>query len=500
MSYRIRNWKKDRIRFIITENLRISDMKRYEQLARDLAHSIKEGLLARGEKLPSIRQASAARKVSPSTVFQAYYLLEARGLISARERSGYFVTGGAPHLPQLPEPDIHRNSEAAPVDVSELVFEVLESTRARKVVPLGSAFPSPLLFPMARLAKTMAACVQAMDPWRSVEDIGPGDAELRRQIALRYMIDGLQVSPDEIVITNGALEGLNLCLQAVTQHGDTVLIGSPTFYAALQAIERNGLKAVEVPSHPRDGIDLNALARALELHKPAACWLMTNFQNPLGSLMPDDKKKDMVALLTRYDVPLIEDDVYGELYFSDKRPKPAKAFDTGGLVMHCSSFSKCLAPGYRVGWAAPGRYAKKVERLKLATTLATSVPAQITLASYLNKGGYDKHLRSLRHTLLLQQIKFVEAVERHFPQGTHLTTPNGGYFLWVKLPDGINSLELHRAALNLGISIAPGPIFSAQKGFTDYVRLNYGHLWNDEIEGAIAALGEITHRLSMRST
>lgn len=474
-------------------------MKRYEQLANDLAHSIKEGLLARGEKLPSIRQASTARKVSPSTVFQAYYLLEARGLISARERSGYYVCGGASHLPQLPEPDITRNSEAAPVDISELVFEVLESTRARKVVPLGSAFPSPLLFPMARLAKTMAACVQAMDPWRSVEDIGPGDAELRRQIALRYMIDGLQVSPDEIVITNGALEGLNLCLQAVTQHGDTVLIGSPTFYAALQAIERNGLKAVEIPCHPCDGIDLDALQRALEFHKPAACWLMTNFQNPLGSLMPDDKKKDMVALLTRYDVPLIEDDVYSELYFSDQRPKPAKAFDTEGLVMHCSSFSKCLAPGYRVGWAAPGRYAKKVERLKLATTLATSVPAQITLASYLNKGGYDKHLRGLRHTLLLQQIKFVEAVERHFPPGTHLTAPNGGYFLWVKLPDGINSLELHRAALNLGISIAPGPIFSAQKGFTDYVRLNYGHLWNNEIEGAIAALGKITHRLSTRS-
>lgn len=475
-------------------------MKCYEQLANDIAHSIKEGLLARGEKLPSVRQASAARKVSPSTVFQAYYLLEARGLISARERSGYYVTGGTHHLPPLPEPDVNTTLAVTQVDVSELVFEVLESTRARKVVPLGSAFPSPLLFPMARLAKTMATCVQTMDPWRSVEDISPGDAELRRQIALRYMIDGLQVSPDEIVITNGALEGLNLCLNAVTQPGDTVLISSPTFYAALQAIERNGLKAVDVPCHPGDGIDLDALERALELHKPAACWLMTNFQNPIGSLMSDDKKKHMVALLTHYNVPLIEDDVYGELYFGDKRPKPAKSFDTEGLVMHCSSFSKCLAPGYRVGWAAPGRYAKAVERLKLTTTLATSVPAQITLASYLKKGGYDRHLRGLRHTLLLQQLKFVDAVERHFPQGTHLSAPNGGYFLWVKLPEGVNSLEMHRAALILGISIAPGPIFSAQKGFTNYVRLNYGHIWNEEIEGAIAVLGEITHRLAMRVT
>jgi DNA-binding transcriptional MocR family regulator len=470
-------------------------MKRYELLAEDIARSIREGLLARGERLPSVREASAKRKVSPSTVFQAYYLLEARGLISARERSGYFVTGGTQGLPQLPEPEIAEEVRATEVDVSELVFEVLESTRARKVVPLGSAFPSPELFPMARLARTMAASVQAMDPWRSVEDISPGDVELRRQISLRYMIDGLRVPTDEIVITNGALEGLNLCLQAVTQPGDTVLIGSPTFYAALQSIERNGLKAVDVPCHPREGIDLAALARALKQHKPRACWLMTNFQNPLGSLMPDEKKKELVALLTRHDVPLIEDDVYGELYFGAKRPKPAKAFDSKGIVMHCSSFSKCLAPGYRVGWAAPGRYAKTVERLKLTTTLATSVPAQIALASYLQKGGYDRHLRSLRHTLQLQQLQFIEAIERHFPQGTRLTAPSGGYFLWVKLPDGVNSLELHRAALKAGISIAPGPIFSAQRGFADYVRINCGHPWDDGMEAAMATLGKLIRRL-----
>jgi len=470
-------------------------MKRYEQLAEDIARSIREGLIARGERLPSIREASAKRKVSPSTVFQAYYLLEARGLISARERSGYFVTGGAQGLPQLPEPEITAEVQATEVDVSELVFEVLESTRARKVVPLGSAFPSPELFPMARLARTMASSVQAMDPWHSVEDISPGDVELRRQISLRYMIDGLHVPPDEIVITNGALEGLNLCLQAVTQPGDTVLIGAPTFYAALQSIERNGLKAVEVPCHPREGIDLAALGRALKQHKPRACWLMTNFQNPLGSLMPDEKKQQLVALLTRHNVPLIEDDVYGELYFGAQRPKPAKAFDSKGIVMHCSSFSKCLAPGYRVGWAAPGRYAKAVERLKLTTTLATSVPAQIALASYLQKGGYDRHLRSLRHTLQLQQLQFIEAIERHFPQGTRLTAPSGGYFLWVKLPGGVNSLELHRAALKAGISIAPGPIFSAQRGFTDYIRINCGHPWDEALETVMATLGKLIRRL-----
>lgn len=466
-------------------------MKLYEQLANAIAQSIQEGVLCRGDKLPSIRQASTNRNVSPSTIFQAYYLLEARGLISARERSGYFVTSGTLGIPSLPEPIANTNEELTQVDVSELVFEVLESIREKNVVPLGSAFPSPLLFPLNNLARTMASSVQIMDPWSSVDNISPGDVNLRRQIALRYMVDGLHVPTDEIIVTNGALEALNLCLMAVTRPGDTILIESPTFYAALQSIERIGLKAVEVPSHPRDGVDLKAMASAIERHQPKACWLMTNFQNPLGSLLSDEKKKDLVTLLTKHQVPLIEDDVYGELYFGDKRPIPAKAFDTDGLVMHCSSFSKCLAPGYRVGWVAAGRYSKVIERLKLTTTLSASVPAQIALAKYLQKGGYDKHLRKLRHTLLVNQIKFVEAIERYFPEGTRLTRPQGGYFLWVKLPDGISALELHRMALAKGISIAPGPIFSAQRGFTDYIRLNYGHIWDARIEDALATLGAL---------
>lgn len=466
-------------------------MKRYEQLAEDIAHSIRNGVLRRGERLPSVRQTSQSRGVSPSTVFQAYYLLEARGLITARARSGYFVAGGALRPASLPEPVTTVREEPAELDVSELVFEVLEATRARKVVPLGSAFPSPQLFPLARLGRVMAGVVQRMDPWRTVEDLGPGDAELRRQIALRYMIDGPQVPVEEIVVTNGALEGLNLCLAAVTRPGDTVLIESPTFYAALQSIERNGLRAVEVPSHPVSGIDLAALEQTLLRHRPKACWLMTSFQNPLGSLMPDEHKRQLVALLARHEVPLIEDDVYGELYFGEHRPMPAKAYDRDGGVMHCSSFSKCLAPGYRIGWIAAGRYARQVERLKLTTSLASSIPAQQALARYLAQGGYDRHLRGLRHTLLLQQLAYLDAIERHFPPGTRVTRPPGGYFLWVQLPPGTNALALHRAALAAGISIAPGPIFSAQRAFNDCMRLNCGHPYDERAEMAMATLGRL---------
>ena len=465
-------------------------MKLYEAYADEIAESIRTGVMKLGDRLPSVRQASASRGVSPSTVFEAYYLLEARGLVRARERSGYFVAALAKfHLPEPGSP--LPQGELQPVDVSELVFDILESAKARDVVPFGSAFPSPLLFPLPRLARSMAASVKAMDPWSSVDDITPGNASLRRQIALRYLADGMHVHTDDIVITNGALEGLNLCLHAVTRPGDAVIVESPAFYGALQALESHGLRAIEVPVLAREGIDLAALTVALERHRPKACWLMTNFQNPVGSMMSDQKKEALVALLAAHEVPLIEDDVYGELYFGARRPLPAKAWDKTGLVLHSSSFSKCLAPGYRVGWSVPGRFARDVARLKMTRTLSASAPAQAALADYLAKGGYDKHLRQLRHALAAQQTAMLDAVVRHFPKGTRATRPDGGYFLWIELAPGVDALELHRRALSLGISVAPGPMFSAQRSFRNFIRLNYGHPWDGRSESAIATLGRL---------
>ncbi len=347
-------------------------MKRYQILADDIEASIRAGVLQPGDKLPSVRHSCESRGVSASTVFQAYYLLEARGLVRARERSGYFVCDSAAPLPAQPQQPSQPQDASIAVDVSALVFEVLQASTTREVVALGSAFPSPLLFPLARLGQAIATAAQTLDPWSTVDDLSQGNQDLRRQIALRYLADGLQVAAEDIVITHGALEALNLCLGAVTRPGDAVVVEAPTFYAALQALERLGLHAIEVPTHPSEGIDLAALEHAINRHGPTACWLMTTFQNPLGSLMPEAKKRDLVALLARYQLPLIEDDVYAELYFGDKRPLPAKAFDPQGLVLHCGSFSKCLAPGYRLGWAAPGRFTQAVARHKLTTTLGVA--------------------------------------------------------------------------------------------------------------------------------
>ncbi|WP_409524773.1 PLP-dependent aminotransferase family protein, partial [Pseudomonas sp.] len=387
-------------------------MKRYERFADDIAELIRTGVLGPGQRVPSVRYASQTHGVSPSTVFQAYYLLERRGLIRARPCSGYFVNAYAPR--QISEPQAQPvQSESTEVDVSALVFSILESIKDPHTVPFGSAFPSPELFPLQRLSRSLASATRAMDPRMVVTDLSPGNPQLRRQIALRYMVGGLMLPIEELLITNGALEALNLCLQAVTEPGDLVAIEAPAFYACLQVLERLKLKAVEIPVHPREGMDLTVLAQTLDKHPVKAVWCMTNFQNPVGASMPEAKKQALVELLARHQVPLIEDDVYAELYYAQQAPKPAKAFDTQGLVMHCGSFAKSLAPGYRIGWVAAGRFAQKIERLKLMTSLCASMPAQAAIADYLQHGGYDRHLRKLRYALEGQQANMLAAIAEH---------------------------------------------------------------------------------------
>ena len=471
-------------------------MKRYEALAQEIADSIARGQLRPGERVPSVREASRSRGVSPSTVFEAYYLLEARGLIETRPRSGYFVLHAV--NPQQ-EPESSRPvATERDVEVSELVFQVLGHARNRALVPMGSAFPSPLLFPLPKLALATGKALRRLDPWRTVEDLSPGSATLRRQIGLRYLGMGCGVDTEELVITNGAMEALNLCLESVTQPGDLVAVESPTFYAALQALERRSLRAVEIATHPRTGIDVAALAAVMDRHPVKACWLMPNFQNPLGSLMPDDAKQALVELLAAREVPLIEDDVYGELYFGTRKPRPAKAWDRAGGVMHCSSFSKSLAPGYRVGWVAAGRYAGEVAQRKLMSSLAAPLPSQEGLSEYLEQGGYDRHLRQLRATLARHLQATLRDIAKHFPPGTRATRPEGGYFIWVELPPAIDALELHRLALSQGISLAPGHLFSADHRFKHHVRINFGHPDNKDFPAAIETVGAIARSLAAR--
>jgi len=470
-------------------------MTLYIDYAQEIESLIANGALAPGERLPSVREVSRRRGLSVSTVLQAYRLLEARGLVDARPRSGYYVSHRGRHYPQRPSAArVEAPDRAVAVDRSRLIHSVLDASRSRALIPLGSAFPDPQLFPLARLRRAVYRGLRDLDAHQSVEDLSPGNAELRRQIAIRYHLDGQAVDPEQIVITHGALEALNLCLQAVTRPGDTVLIESPTFYGALQSIERLGRRAIELPIDPATGLDPAHLRACVERHRPAACWLMPTFQNPTGALMSAAHKRALVELLAEHDIPLIEDDAYAELYYGTQRPPPARAFDTSGHVLHCGTFSKSLAPGYRIGWAMPGRYATTVLRYKLESTLAASLPAQVGLAHYLQGTHYDRHLAALRAELYARRDRLIEQLQAHMPADIEFTRPAGGYVLWLRLPAGIDATELHRRALDAGVAIAPGVLFSTGHAFDQHIRLNYGHPNTDALADGIARLGKLIGR------
>ncbi len=394
-------------------------MKLYEKLADEITEAVRRGVFAAGERIPSVRQASQQHGVSIKTVLHAYALLESRGIVETRPQSGYFVREAALQAfrpeTRLPggKPAPLVAPVAAEVDVSRLVLSTLRSIRAHDAVPFGSPYPDPSLFPWRRINQYANAIARRQASWNLIDDLPPGNPELIRQIARRYAENGMPVDPGEIVITLGATEAINLSLQAVAKPGDTVAVESPTYYAMLHAIERLGMRAIEVATHPVDGIDIDALAQVIARQKIAACMVMPNFQNPLGFQMPDARKRQLVELLAAHQIPVIENDVYQELYFGETRPSTLKSFDTQGLVLHCASFSKSLTASYRIGWALPGRYRAQVEKLKFLNTLTTPSVPQVAVADYLRQDGYDRHLRHVRK-VYRQQASIMTALVRRF--------------------------------------------------------------------------------------
>ena len=466
----------------------------YEELAEDLTGLIAKGTLRAGDRLPSVRVLSDQRGVSISTVLQAYLLLESRGFVETRPQSGHYVR--STRLALVPEPRPPRvSSTATKVTVSDLIARVYGASRDPNVVLLGGGYMSPALLPTERLNRGLAAVARTAGGAGIAYDPPPGLPALRRQVARRAAECGVALRADELVTTVGTMEALHLCLRAVARAGDTIVVESPAYYGVLQLIESLEMRALEIPSNAGTGIDLGMLDAALRRQRVKACLVVTNFSNPSGALMPDDAKRELVKMLARRDIPLIEDDIYGDLHFDGARPRPARAFDRHGLVMLCGSFSKTLAPGYRVGYVAPGRYRDAVERLKFAQTVATPTLAQMAIADFLENGGYERHLRRLRRALSEQVARVSEAIAEHFPAGTRISRPRGGFLLWVEMPPGKSALELHDRALARGVSVAPGPIFSAKQRFTSCIRVSCGYPWSESIERGVRTLGEIASDL-----
>jgi DNA-binding transcriptional MocR family regulator len=463
---------------------------RYQEVAHFITALVDNGTLALGSRAPSLRQICKQSRISLSTALHAYRLLEDRGVLEARPQSGYYVARG--RASSLGTPAISRPpTKPTTVAVSGLLLRLLEYASDPTLVPLGCAIPSAELLAAGRLDRFLAraARVKGLDCNTYTEP--RGDPGLRREIARRAIHWGQALSPEDIAITCGCTEALTLALTAVAKPGDTIAIESPTYFGLLRAIEALNLKALELPTDVATGIDLSALAQVLKGRPIAACLFSSSFNNPLGCTMPDEKKLAVLDLLARHQVPLIEDDIYGDIYFGKERPRPFMALDRRGNTIYCSSFSKTLAPGYRIGWIATARHMQGVLERKYAVTLCGPALPQVALADFLTSGGYDSHLRRMRRAFQHNIAQMTRTIETAFPAGTRVTRPAGGFVLWLELPRSLNSRELFNAALEEGICFAPGDVFSASGRYRNCLRLSCGHAWDARIEKSLVTLGAL---------
>jgi len=461
----------------------------YETVAERVAFLVEEGTYRPGERVPSIRSLSLQFKVSVNTVKEAYRLLEDRRVIEARPQSGFFVCSRLPEAvsaPRISPPEL----SPLTVSTSDLTARVLRDTLDPDLVQFGCAIPNPELLPIDRLNRMLSSEARRFRSQSIAYAMPPGNPRLRKQIAQRLVLSGCTLRPDQVVITDGCTEAVSLALRCVCRPGDTIAVETPVYYNFLQLVESLGLKALEIPTDPVEGISLEALDYALQHNRVTACLVISNFNNPLGSRMSEGRKQQLVEMLTRRGIPLIEDDIYGDLAHDGDRPAVAKAYDRQGLVMLCSSFSKTLAPGYRVGWVAPGRFQDQLERLKMVNTIASATPTQMAIAEFLANGGYDHHLRTIRRVYARKVAQMAEAIGRYFPEGTRVSRPRGGFSLWLEMPLSVDAVQLYRQAIGNGITLAPGNLFSVTGKYRNCVRLNAA-FWSEREERALQKLGEL---------
>lgn len=465
----------------------------YVRLADDLTEQVGRGVLRQGDRVPSLRELSRRKGVSVSTALQAYLHLENRGFLEARPQSGFYVR--TPYSELIPEPQFKASKMQPPATGTNAVLaEMMEAASDPANVSFGAGHPSAEVFPVSRLNLILRRIIRRNPLHSSHYDFPPGAEALRRQIARRAIDSAGHFTPQEVLVTSGALEAMNLCLRAVAQAGDVIAVESPTYFGILHSAIALKLKVLEIPTHPQEGMDLNELERAIRKHRVKACVVMTNCHNPLGYILSDDYKKALVELTARHNVAIIEDDIYGDLPLSGERPRTAKSFDRKGLVMLCSSFSKVLCSGFRIGWVVAGRFSAEVQRLKFLTSVATASLPQLAVAELMASGNYDRHLKRLRTFVAARVEEMRRAIARHFPEGTCVSRPAGGYLLWVQLPPRVNALKLYRAALEQHICILPGTIFSGVGRYNNFIRISSGDVRTEARDQALATLGRLCER------
>lgn len=464
-------------------------MNLYEKLSAELESQIKNGTFRYGDRLPSVRQLHAETKLSISTVLQAMYLLEAKGVVEAKPKRGYFVTFHADRSKRsavMSKPTYQEGK----ADVEELIQKVYgPGTSTYMGVNFALGVPSSSMLPIGRLKKIVRETIRESPDACTTYAPLTGSEYLRRQVAKRTSLWNEGLSPDDLITTNGCMNALAYALMSITKPGDSILTESPVFFGTLQLASSLGLHVIEMPTHSEHGLDLEEVKSYLKTRHIAAIIVVSSFSNPLGYSMSTQSRRALVKICTRHQVPLIEEDLYGDVYFGQERPLPCKSFDKEGVVIWCSSISKTLAPGYRVGWISAGKYHDEVLKTKLYHDISSSSISHEVVARFMDKGRYDNHLRSLRVTLHHHLMKYLQVIQAYFPENTRVTFPQGGFQLWVELDPRIDTTLLYTPATSMGIKYAPGRMFTLREQYQNCLRLSFGLEWNKEVEDALTKLG-----------
>lgn len=440
----------------------------------------------------SARKLAEREQVSLPTALEALRCLEADGLIEARPRSGYFVSQQSPRT-QLTQT---RHSDGpVPVTLSAVARSLFSSSEAR-LVPLGAALPDPDWLPTDLLQRALQSASRRLEAHGQSYSLPPGRADLRNRIAVRAAQWGASFSADEVIITAGATQGLRLALRAVCQPGDVVAVEQPAYFGSLLLLEDLGLQALQIPTDPEQGMLPEALTGAIQRYRPAAILISPCVQNPLGASMPLAHKQQLVAVAESAGIPLIEDDVYGDLAGEGQRPPACKAFDHSGNVIYCSSLSKTLAPGWRIGWIVAGRYFDRVLQARMAGDWAGIPLLEAATSDILGSGDYERHLKRLKQRIHKGIQAVIRQIKTSFPPATRMNIPTAGFLLWVELPSQVSALEVHRQALLLGIGVSPGPLFSPGAELHNYLRLNCANEPTPQLLEAVAQIGEICCQLA----
>lgn len=457
-------------------------MSKTQDLIRRFRHAIEQRQLQPGDRLPSLRRVCRDYGVSMTTAQRAYAELERTGLVRAVPKSGFVVRRPAAGSAQAGVSGLSTGSGGLPPDVP---------------MPWGCPFINPALIDTDRLTRALTQVLQRYQT--ALHDTSPdGYVPLRKELALHYLGQGVTLEGEELMVTCGAMEALTLALRAVVAAGisRTVIVATPAFPALLEQMRALGLNVVGWAVPPDKAPDTGELERLFDALHPAALVIMANQRHPTGSTLSEAVKRRIVGIAARHRTFIVEDDSYRDLHFGDLTPLPLKAYDGDGLVLHCSTFSKSLAPGFRVGWIAAGRLSELVRGLKLCSSPGASLPGQMTLARLLATGHHHDILHGLRRRLRARCLAMADRLRLHFPPDCRPATPAGGYFLWQPLPDGADGSALLPQAIGYGLHYTPGVLChpAAEPSGPHALRLNFSFYDPDRQQHGIELLGRLFAR------